>query len=79
MTAIVLLVPVTNELAVSVAVMVQFPNVGKTPEHFGMTFQRGNPLVGCVNKALATLKANGTLKRIQQTWLSKVVGVPVLK
>jgi polar amino acid transport system substrate-binding protein len=57
----------------------QFPNVGKTPEHFGMTFQRGNPLLGCVNKALATLKANGTLKKIQQTWLSKVVGVPVLK
>jgi polar amino acid transport system substrate-binding protein len=57
----------------------QFPNVGKTPAHFGMVFQKGNPLVGCVNKALATLKANGTLKKIQQTWLSKVVGVPVLK
>ena len=37
------------------------------------------PLVGCVNKALARLKANGTLKRIQQTWLAKVTGAPVLK
>jgi polar amino acid transport system substrate-binding protein len=48
-------------------------------EHFGMVFQKGNPLVGCVNSALATLKKNGTLKQIQATWLSKVVGAPVLK
>ena len=32
-----------------------------------------------MNKALAALKANGTLKRIQSTWLSKVVSAPVLK
>src|SRR3954468_20256684 len=48
-------------------------------EHFGMVLQKGNPLVGCVNSALAKLKSNGTLKRIQSTWLSKVVGAPVLK
>jgi polar amino acid transport system substrate-binding protein len=57
----------------------QFPNVGKSPEHFGMVFQKGNPLVGCVNQALKNLKANGTLKKINTTWLSRVVGVPVLK
>jgi polar amino acid transport system substrate-binding protein len=57
----------------------QFPNIGKNPEHFGMVFQKGNPLRACVNKALAALRASGALKRIQQTWLSKVVGVPVLK
>jgi len=51
----------------------------KTGEHFGMVFQKGNPLRACVNRALATLKRNGTLKRIQATWLSKVVSVPVLK
>jgi polar amino acid transport system substrate-binding protein len=56
-----------------------FPNIGKTPEHFGMVFQKGNPLRGCVNKALAALKANGTLRKIQQTWLSRVVGVPALR
>ena len=48
-------------------------------EHFGMVLQKGNPLLGCVNSALAKLKSNGTLKRIQSTWLSKVVGAPVLK
>jgi polar amino acid transport system substrate-binding protein len=51
----------------------------KTGEHFGMVFQKGNPLAGCVNKALAAMKANGTLKQINDTWLSKVVSVPVLK
>jgi polar amino acid transport system substrate-binding protein len=50
-----------------------------TGEHFGMVFQKGNPLRACVNKALATMKRNGTLKNIQATWLSKVVSVPVLK
>ena len=65
---------------------VQVPNskilgqfASTTGEHFGMVFQKGNPLRACVNKALATMKRNGTLKRIQATWLSKVVSVPVLK
>ena len=44
-----------------------------------MVFAKGNPLVGCVNRALATLKANGTLKQIQQQWLAKATGAPVLK
>ena len=65
----------------------QVPNskiVGQFPsppggEHFGMVFQKGNPLVGCVNKALAALKRNGTLAKIQQTWLARVTGAPVLK
>jgi polar amino acid transport system substrate-binding protein len=55
----------------------QFENT--SGEHFGMVFQKGNSLVKCVNEALATLKANGTLKQIQDKWLSKVVGAPVLK
>ncbi len=65
---------------------VQVPNskilgqfASTTGEHFGMVFQKGNPLRACVNKALATLRANGTLNRIRSTWLSKVVSVPVLK
>jgi polar amino acid transport system substrate-binding protein len=65
---------------------VQVPNskilgqfAATTGEHFGMVFQKGNPLRACVNKALATMKRNGTLKRINTTWLSKVVSVPVLK
>jgi polar amino acid transport system substrate-binding protein len=48
-------------------------------EHFGMVFQKGNSLAGCVNKALAKLKRNGTMKKIQQRWLAKATGAPVLK
>jgi polar amino acid transport system substrate-binding protein len=56
-----------------------FPNLSKQPEHFGLVFQKGNPLVPCVNQALAALKKSGQLQKIQQTWLSKVVGVPAFK
>jgi polar amino acid transport system substrate-binding protein len=65
---------------------VQVPNstilgqfASKTGEHFGMVLQKGNRLVACVNKGLAAIKANGTLKKIESTWLSKVVAVPILK
>jgi polar amino acid transport system substrate-binding protein len=50
-----------------------------TGEHFGVTFEKGNSLVGCVNKGLAVMKRKGTLAKIKKTWLSKVVSVPVLK
>jgi polar amino acid transport system substrate-binding protein len=65
---------------------VQVPNskiVGQfestTGEHFGMVFTKGNSLVKCVNDALATLKSDGTLQQIQDKWLAKVGGAPVLK
>ena len=48
-------------------------------EEFGMLFEKGSELVGCVNRALTTLKEDGTLERIEQQWLSDVVDVPVLK
>ncbi len=48
-------------------------------EQFGMLFEKGNPLVSCVNQALATLKSDGTLDQIEQQWLSDTVNVPVLQ
>jgi polar amino acid transport system substrate-binding protein len=56
----------------------QFPTASGG-EHFGMVLAKGNPLTACVNGALARLKANGTLARIQSTWLAKATGAPVLK
>jgi polar amino acid transport system substrate-binding protein len=56
----------------------QFPTVG-TPEHFGLVLAKGNSLTSCVNKALASLKADGTLAKIQQEWLSSKANAPVLK
>jgi polar amino acid transport system substrate-binding protein len=57
--------------------------VGKLPtkgtkERFGMVFQKGNPLRGCVNKALDRLWQNGTIKKLQNTYLAKA-GAPDLK
>ncbi len=54
------------------------PETGKQ-EEFGLLFQKGNPLVSCVNQALALLKADGTLEQIEQQWLSDVVDVPALQ
>jgi polar amino acid transport system substrate-binding protein len=66
---------------------VQVPNskiLGQFPapaggEHFGMVFQKSSPLVACVNQALAHLKKTGQLKKIQQKWLAKATGAPVLR
>jgi polar amino acid transport system substrate-binding protein len=66
---------------------VQVPNskiLGQFPtqpggEHFGLVFQKGNSLVRCVNQALSKLSDDGTLKRLQQKWLAKATGAPILK
>ena len=47
--------------------------------YFGMVFAKDNPLAVCVDKALAKLRANGTLQQIQQKWLAKATGAPILK
>ena len=46
-------------------------------EEFGMLFEKGSPLVGCVNQALAALKdSTARSAEIEQQWLSDVVDVP---
>lgn len=56
----------------------QFPSVGEQ-EYFAMAFEKDNPLVDCVNEALATLKEDGTLEAIQQEWLADKADAPVLE
>jgi polar amino acid transport system substrate-binding protein len=58
-------------------VLGQFPS--PAGEHFGMVFAKGNPLVSCVNKAVGSLRSNGTLRRFEDKWLAKATGAPVLK
>jgi polar amino acid transport system substrate-binding protein len=57
----------------------QFPaSASITPDEFGLVFDLDNPLVECVNTALATLKSNGTLDGLVQTWLSDKTSAPVI-
>ncbi|HEX2294555.1 MAG TPA: ABC transporter substrate-binding protein [Actinomycetota bacterium] len=60
------------------AVVGQFPTQGET-EQFGLLFEEGNPLVDCVDEALARLRDDGTLADIQDRWLSQAVRAPVLE
>ncbi len=54
----------------------QFPSTG---EHYGLLFAKGNPLVGCVNRALSTLTSNGTLARLQAEYLQIYTTVPTIQ
>jgi len=54
----------------------QFPSTG---EHFGLLLAKGDPLVTCVNKALATLKNNGTLAALQKKYLQIYLRVQAIQ
>lgn len=61
-------------------VVAQFPaTAGGTTDDFGMLFAKDNPLVGCVNEALNTLRESGELDAITQQWMADVVDVPVIE
>jgi polar amino acid transport system substrate-binding protein len=55
--------------------------VGQYPrnEEFGMLFEQGNPLVGCVDQVLGEMKSDGTLKELQQKHLQQFLDVPTLE
>ena len=61
------------------SVIGQFPgSAGGLTDDFGAVFTKDNPLVACVNTALAALKESGELAKIEQAWLSDNAGVPVI-
>ena len=55
--------------------------IGKYPrsEQFGILLQKGNPLVGCVNEALTSMKQDGTLEELQKEHLQQYLDVPTLE
>jgi len=55
--------------------------VGQYPrnEQFGMLFEKGNPLVGCVNQVLGKMKEDGTLQKLKEEYLQQYLSVPTLK
>jgi polar amino acid transport system substrate-binding protein len=56
----------------------QLPAQGQ-PEQFGAVLDKGSPLTSCVSSSVDALRADGTLARLADQWLSKVGNAPVLK
>jgi polar amino acid transport system substrate-binding protein len=54
----------------------RFPTSG---EHFGMVLAKDNPLVTCVNQALAAMKSDGTLDQLTRKWLKVYTSIPSLE
>jgi polar amino acid transport system substrate-binding protein len=57
----------------------QFPVApGTEGDNFGMLFEKDNPLVACVDAALAALRDSGELEAIQTQWMSEYTEAPVI-
>jgi polar amino acid transport system substrate-binding protein len=50
-----------------------------TNEQFGMLFEKGNPLVACVNDVLAEIESDGTLDGLKDEWLHDYLDVPTIQ
>lgn len=55
----------------------QFP-VQEQQEYFAMAFEKGSPLVDCINQAIGELRGSGELDALQQQWLAEKTSAPVL-
>ncbi|GIG19550.1 amino acid ABC transporter substrate-binding protein [Cellulomonas chitinilytica] len=58
--------------------------VGQLPDsaggdQFGLVLDKGSALTGPVTEAVDALRANGTLAKLEATWLTDAAGAPVLK
>jgi polar amino acid transport system substrate-binding protein len=56
----------------------QLPPRG-APEQFGLVLEKGSALTAAVSAAVATLRQDGTLARLQQEWLAGAGGAAELK
>jgi polar amino acid transport system substrate-binding protein len=56
----------------------QFETEAAEPDEYGLLFADGNPLVLCVNSALAVLIDNGTVQELEDTYLTQGGGIPTI-
>ncbi|WP_447004774.1 ABC transporter substrate-binding protein [Saccharothrix isguenensis] len=57
----------------------QIPRGDGKPEQFGIVLDKGSPLTACVSTAVENLRADGTLAKIEEEWLSSAGTAPELK
>lgn len=69
---------IANVQLSNAALVGRFPTVG-TQEYFGLTFEKGNSLVACVNKAISELRADGTLDQLEQQWITSKAHAPLIQ
>lgn len=56
----------------------RLPSVG-SQEYLAMAFEKGSPLVECVNLALQEMKDDGSLDAIRQKWLEGAADAPLIR
>lgn len=61
------------------ALVGQFANTSGTPEQFGLVLDLNSTLTPCVSEAVDALRADGTLKKLEEQWLTASAGAPVLQ
>jgi polar amino acid transport system substrate-binding protein len=47
-------------------------------DNWGLLLSKGSPLTACVNRAVSTLRANGTLAALSKRWIASAASVPEL-
>ncbi len=54
------------------------PEIEEDADALGMVFEEGSELVPCINQALATLSADGTLDALEDQYLNQAGDIPTL-
>lgn len=60
------------------AIVGQLPGTGTEKEQFGLLLAKDSPITDCATKAVDALRANGSLEKFNQQWLSGKDTAPVL-
>jgi polar amino acid transport system substrate-binding protein len=47
----------------------RLPRIKGAPEHFGLVTEKGSSLIPCLNKAIASLRQDGTLEQLRKKWI----------
>ncbi|BFV60320.1 ABC transporter substrate-binding protein [Kitasatospora sp. CMC57] len=70
---------ITGAEVTDAKVVGQLATSGAGAEQFGLVLDKGSALTACVTQAVDALRADGTLAKLEQQWLSDAVSAPVLK
>ncbi len=57
----------------------QFPQPNEVTEFFGVVLQKGSAMTPCVDAAIDSMYADGSIDELSQTWLGNITGARVLE